>query len=301
MIDGFLHSFSQLSEIVIKTMTNSWVFGVASLVFLGLFICKKTRVYVKIWMPIILFLFCGIFATHHSVGIIRFLNFPKTDMNYYLLAFKPFSVIALSSTVIIWVCISYLLYIITLVSKIPNNTFSMRLWNFSMLLLVICIILTIVFMCYIVSVFYTRDFMVTEKGLGIIRIVDMNEFLGIVIFTLFILIDYFIILSIPQQLDRHYAHRNELMNARWIAINSLYIVDWPCLIGVLFIIMLKTCYSHCNIADASVQTSFGIFSFSDGFSAGAIAIHIVFTQSNFAYLKTIEAMKLKHNPLLRRV
>ena len=68
----------------------------------------------------------------------------------------------------------------------------------------------------------------------------------------------------------------------WLAKESIWVVDVPCVVGVLFVMFLH----HC-LHKWMPQNEY----FAHGLSAGAIAFHVAITQAAFAVLKTRELIE----------
>lgn len=134
--------------------------------------------------------------------------------------------------------------------------------------------LTFAFSLILVAFFILHFCQIKELNLEVLFIA--NEILTILIFISFCFADYFMLEMLKITLSTNPQNKN--LNALNAFTKSAFpLIDIAGAMGAILIGILSLIF-HFHISSP----------FNEGFAIGALAFHIIFTQINFAYLKTIE-------------
>jgi hypothetical protein len=233
---------------------------------LALLVLPKTRSYAIAWAPIFLFLLLSV-ALLHSQAPLSYLEDRvgselgrrKLEVYFPMLIF-----VSLAQLVILIACVSYTFDI----GQLPKKTLRCKnLTNVAQGLCWLCVALASCFLAHL----YLSAKEPTDYGWD--ALAELNEFLSMLIFILFIVIDWLVFSAARSVVEP----TEEVKPIVLLALEALLIVDLPCLVGVSFVIAIHHLLHHWMPLNEL---------FTHGLSVGAVAFHIAITQTVFSIIKT---------------
>lgn len=153
----------------------------------------------------------------------------------------------------------------------------------TIVLVVTSIIFSAGFVAWIISTVngLVENKAINEENLKTVFLV--NKFLSLAMFGIFLIIDTLILRGIKRIGSKKTNAISKFNSDKIIATDSIWFIDAPGVIGVLLIVLIVLFLEMNSSANDSLAL--------EGFSAGAIALHIAFTQFNYAAIKTRELKK----------
>lgn len=152
------------------------------------------------------------------------------------------------------------------------------------LLLINIFVILLYFITIVLSVYIVHEFIRKVSG-GINEswesIYFDNELITVIIFAIFFFVDYYLLLSIDKSLAND-SQNQILIDMKDFTRKAFVFTDVAGFFGVLFIFILILIFDSTTVYKVSNPNGL----FIHGFASGAIAMHILFTQMNYALLNT---------------
>jgi hypothetical protein len=240
---------------------------------LVLWFYRKSREYTKAWTPIIAFLWLGILFIHQDFVLSYFQGDMLSEPDKQLMAFyfPTLVFIGISLLVIAYVCVVYT-GDIHKIAKHDDRSERLKTWAQGMCW--VCIGFAVALAVYVLE-FAGK----AHESRSWDLLAEINELTSLVTFIFFIAIDVLVWKAAKD------ATSQRSKDIGGLAFEALFIVDVPCVIGILFLMCV-----HHSLHRWMPQNAL----FTVGLSAGAIAFHVAITQAAFAVAKTRFLMRHKH-------
>ena len=152
-----------------------------------------------------------------------------------------------------------------------TNDYKKIIWKY--IVFTACNVTTIIMSMYIVYAYIKAYF---SNYTNWDYLLFLNEVFAIAIFLLFCIADYFMIKQLEDSTNNKPTNR-KLSAMQKFTQAAFPTIDLVGFFGVLSIFVLARIFNHSEN-----------HSFTQGLTTGALVFHVLFTQFNFAYLKTIE-------------